>query len=174
MLSRTFIMILTRYSPNKIQNYRNSGCKYPKSRRFFIKINRQVELLCEYVFTVVVKIALQFVMLPKCIGSYAIYFITDSGRDSFQLPIPLWYIYSFSRNLRKIMYFLSLKKVSLRYTQSNRLLGCHHSWVYHTELFVSCRHMLFESWNWFVLVCNCNDQRHSTQHTLNEWSSSDK
>lgn len=67
------------------------GCKYPKSRRFFLKTNRLVEQLCGIVFTCIVKVALQCYMLPKCIVSFAAYFVPDSqGSDSFQLPIPLW------------------------------------------------------------------------------------
>lgn len=67
-----------------------SGCKYRKSEAFFFKTNQQVERLSEVVFTLLVKIALQCLMLPKCIVSFGTYFATDSGNDSFELPVPLW------------------------------------------------------------------------------------
>lgn len=66
------------------------GCKYPKSRRFFLKTRRQVERLSDVVFKAVIKIAVQFLMLPKCLVSYGVYFMTDSGSDSFELPVPMW------------------------------------------------------------------------------------
>lgn len=66
------------------------GCKYPKSRRFFWRINRQVEQLSEIIFKVIVKIALQCLMLPRSIASYSIYFFTDAGIESFQLPFTMW------------------------------------------------------------------------------------
>lgn len=42
------------------------------------------------VFTVVMKIAVQIVVLPKCFVSFVVYFGTDAGSDSFQLPYPIW------------------------------------------------------------------------------------
>lgn len=64
--------------------------KYPKSWRFYLNTNRQVERLSEIISMVVVRISLQCFMLPKCMVSFAVYFFTDSGSDSFELPFPLW------------------------------------------------------------------------------------
>lgn len=66
------------------------GCKYLKSRRFFLKTNRQAERLSEIVFRVVVKVCVQLTILPKFVASLCVYFFTDAGRDSFQLPLPIW------------------------------------------------------------------------------------
>lgn len=66
------------------------GRKHPKSEALFLKTSWQIERLTEIVFTVFVKILLQCLMLPKCIVSFAAYFITESGNDSFQLPVPFW------------------------------------------------------------------------------------
>lgn len=66
------------------------GCKYPQSKRFFSTTRHQIERSSEIIFVVIVKIALQCLILPKCVVSFAVYFITDSGRDSFELPLPLW------------------------------------------------------------------------------------
>lgn len=66
------------------------GCKNQRSRRFFLKTNRQVERLCKFVFKAEVKFVLNFALLPKCIVSFGIYFLTDSGNESLKLPIPLW------------------------------------------------------------------------------------
>lgn len=68
----------------------NLGCEYPESMTFFLKIRQRVERLSEIVFMVVVKISLQLVMLPPCIVSFGVYFFTDSGSVSFQLPILIW------------------------------------------------------------------------------------
>lgn len=67
-----------------------SGCKYRKSEAFFFKISEQIEQLSEIIFAVFVKVILQCIMLPKCFASFGIYYITDAGSDSFQLPFPTW------------------------------------------------------------------------------------
>lgn len=66
------------------------GAKYPKSKKFLMKTVQQIELVGEMSYLLMIKILLQLVMLPKCIVSYCAYFISDSGRDSFQLPYPFW------------------------------------------------------------------------------------
>lgn len=66
------------------------GCKYPKSREFFLKAIQQAEQITEILFLVVFKISLQCFMLPRCITSFGVYLFTNSGSDSFELPIPLW------------------------------------------------------------------------------------
>lgn len=70
------------------------GSKYRKSEAFFFRTNQQIEQLCKMVSTVAVEIILQLVMLPKFVISFATYFFTDSGRDSFELPYPLWWVLS--------------------------------------------------------------------------------
>lgn len=67
-----------------------SGCKYAKSKQFFLKTNRQVERLSEIVITLIVKIVVQIMMLPKAIISFATYFATGSGSESFEIPYPMW------------------------------------------------------------------------------------
>lgn len=66
------------------------GCKYPKSEALFFKANQQVEQLSQIIFTALVKVALQLFMLPKFIVSYVVYVTTDTGSESFQLPVPFW------------------------------------------------------------------------------------
>lgn len=68
----------------------NLECKYPESRASILKTNQQVERLTEIIFTLVMKISLQLQMLPKSIACYAVYFMTESGSDSFDLPFPVW------------------------------------------------------------------------------------
>lgn len=60
-----------------------------------MKTSRQVERLSRIIFLLFVKIALQLVMIPKCIASFSTYFMTDLGPDSFDLPAPMWYISPF-------------------------------------------------------------------------------
>lgn len=59
------------------------GWKYPKSKRLFSKTRKQVERLSEILYRLLVEISLQFVMLPKFIVSFGIYFFTDLKNDSF-------------------------------------------------------------------------------------------
>lgn len=88
--------ILDKIKSNKIsfpkinQFWCVSGRKDPKSKAFFIKTDRQVEQLSKIVYTVVMKVAVQLILLPKCIVSFGTYFFTDSGSDSFELPFRLW------------------------------------------------------------------------------------
>lgn len=72
------------------------GCKYPQSEEFFMKTNRQVDRLTELIFIVLVKIGLQCIMLSKAVVCFGIYFTTDSGSDSFDLPFPMWWITNLS------------------------------------------------------------------------------
>lgn len=74
----------------KLKWFISIGCKYPESKVFFLKTNRQVERLSEIIFMVMIKIAVHLLMLPKCIASFCDYFMTDAGRDSFILPFPMW------------------------------------------------------------------------------------
>lgn len=71
-------------------NFYHLGCAYPKSEALFFKASHQIERLSETVFAVVMKIALQLYILPKCIVGYALYFITNSENKSFPLPFPMW------------------------------------------------------------------------------------
>lgn len=66
------------------------GCECAKSEALFLKSSQQVEQMCKIIFVLVVKIALQCYMLPNCAVSYGIYLLTDSGSNSFQLPVPFW------------------------------------------------------------------------------------
>lgn len=64
------------------------GSRYPESKRFFSKASRQVERLSKNIFTVIMKIVLPCFMLPTCVVVLSIYFVSDSGSDSFELPYP--------------------------------------------------------------------------------------
>lgn len=74
----------------RFENLFTPESKHSKSRILFLKTIHQVEQMSEIVFMVVVKVALQLVMLPKSIASYSIYFFSDLGDDPFQIPVPLW------------------------------------------------------------------------------------
>lgn len=64
--------------------------EYPASKKSFIKINHLVEKCSETIYFAVVKVSPQCVIYPKFIISYMLYFATDLGRDSFELPFPIW------------------------------------------------------------------------------------
>lgn len=89
-----------------------SGCKNPKSMAYFLNSSQRVKRMTKTVFTVMMKIVLQFVILPAAIASFAAYFFTDSGRDSFALPIPMWYIFSIEISYARLNSF-QFDKLSL-------------------------------------------------------------
>lgn len=64
--------------------------KDAETKAIALKNIQRVERLSEITFTVVMKVIVQCMALPKCIVSFGVYFFTDSGSDSFQLPFPLW------------------------------------------------------------------------------------
>lgn len=76
---------------SKIQtNQSVSGCKNLKSMAHFSISSQHVKRMGEIVFTLMMKIFLQCVILPDAVGGFAVYFFTDSEDDLFELPIPLW------------------------------------------------------------------------------------
>lgn len=87
--------LATSLSLNIIVGFQNgicsiSGSEYPKSKIFFLKTQQQVERSSEKVFRIIMKILLKLFLLPKCVVSFVNYLITDSGCDSFDLPVPFW------------------------------------------------------------------------------------
>lgn len=62
----------------------------PASRAMLRKTIQHVEKLSGMVYFVAVKLGVPGITLPKAIASYFIYFTTDSGRDAFELPYPMW------------------------------------------------------------------------------------
>lgn len=87
LLSNEVVLMSERQTP---ANLYILGHKHPKSKKLFLKTNRQVERFSETLFTFMMKILLPCAMLPQCIVCFAIYFTTDSGSDSFQLPFTMW------------------------------------------------------------------------------------
>lgn len=67
-----------------------SGDEYPRSKELFIKTNQKIERLSEISFSIFLKVLLPFEILPKSIASFAAYFISHAGRDSFRMPMPFW------------------------------------------------------------------------------------
>lgn len=71
-------------------SFKYLGLKYRASKDIYEKNDKFIEKLSEYLDFAIVKVSLPLIMLPKCIGSYFTYLTTDSGSDSFELPIPMW------------------------------------------------------------------------------------
>lgn len=67
-----------------------SEFKDAEAKALLLKASQQVNRTTEIILNVTMKVSLQLVMLPKCVASLATYFFTDSGSESFQLPIPMW------------------------------------------------------------------------------------
>lgn len=67
-----------------------SESEQPKSMEHFSKMNAHIELASKISFVGLIKVSLKFMILPKCLISIGVYVFTDSGSDSFELPIPMW------------------------------------------------------------------------------------
>lgn len=52
-------------------------------------MNKQIEQLSKMIFLLPF---LPFVMIPKCIVSFSVYFFTDRGSDAFELQLLMWWI----------------------------------------------------------------------------------
>lgn len=52
--------------------------------------NRQVAKICKILDVGMAKVMPQFMIWPKFIACFVIYFITDLGSEAFELPLPAW------------------------------------------------------------------------------------
>lgn len=68
------------------------GLKYPRSKAMYEKTNRLVEKISKFISFVIVYVSIPAFVLPKAIYCLFIYYTTDLGPDSFELPIPTWYV----------------------------------------------------------------------------------
>lgn len=84
------------------RSYRFSEAKNPKTRILLNKTNSSVEFWCKIGEIVMIKVTPVFLIFPLAIFSYALYFITNAGKDSFILPFLHWYewLSSISSQLR--------------------------------------------------------------------------
>lgn len=68
----------------------NLGLKRPILRAMYKNTRKNSEKVSKIVYFLIVHLAIPFVVLPRAILCYAIYYITDAGSDAFELPIPTW------------------------------------------------------------------------------------
>ena len=66
------------------------GSKYPASKEIYEKTNNQVEKISELIFYLILKISLQFIMLPIFIGGIIVCVTTEFKSDSYMSPIAMW------------------------------------------------------------------------------------
>lgn len=66
------------------------GRKYPTSQIIYDENFEVIKKWDGLVNLFVMRISLHGAMWSKYIASFAIYFVTDLGRDSFALPFPMW------------------------------------------------------------------------------------
>lgn len=67
-----------------------SGRKYPTSLVIYDENFEIIKKWDGWVNLFVMRISLHGAMWSKYLASFAIYFLTDLGRDSFALPFPMW------------------------------------------------------------------------------------
>lgn len=71
-----------------------SGRKYPTSLVIYDENFEIIKKWDGWVNLFVMRISLHGAMWSKYLASFAIYFLTDLGRDSFALPFPMWWAFS--------------------------------------------------------------------------------
>lgn len=54
------------------------------------KRGRQIEMLTEIIFFVIVKVTPICLVLLKCVTTVYVYFTTDLENDALELPLPMW------------------------------------------------------------------------------------
>lgn len=75
------------------------GLKDPASKAVHEETNRRVEKISRILHVATGVVCPQFVVWPKFLGCFAIYFTTDVGSEAFELPFPMWYAYFWNADL---------------------------------------------------------------------------
>lgn len=75
------------------KNLTISGRKYPTSQIIYDDNFEIIKKWDGLVNLFVMRISLHGAMWSKYIASFAMFFFTDLGRDSFALPFPMWWAY---------------------------------------------------------------------------------
>lgn len=65
------------------------GLECSSLKAMYIKMNRRSEQFCKIV-NVAFDMTAPGVVLPKALYCFYVYFTTDMGRNSFELPAPFW------------------------------------------------------------------------------------
>lgn len=73
-----------------------SEYKDPTLKLALKKTSRVVKKLNEIGYFLVVRVTPICIVFPKAIISYAKYFTTDAGNESFELVVPCWYEFTIS------------------------------------------------------------------------------
>lgn len=75
-----------------VESQNISGLKYPGSKAIYDENNQQIEKWSEIIRLAAGKGTPICLILPKSLLSFFLYFATDSGRESFFLPLPMWWV----------------------------------------------------------------------------------
>lgn len=67
------------------------GLKHSRSRKLYIKTDDKVAKWIKVFDFSLVRATPIFVVTPKLITSFILYYTTDIGREAFELPTPKWY-----------------------------------------------------------------------------------
>lgn len=85
------ILFLKNFNYKKCYSKRlKLGLGDPTSKTICEKTNKLVEKWCKIGFFVLKYVISSCFIFPKAIISFLIYFTTDLGNDSFDLPLPMW------------------------------------------------------------------------------------
>lgn len=91
-----------------------SGLKYPGSEALYGETNRQIEKWSEYIEFAAAKMTPICLILPKSLASFIFYLTTDLGSESFDLPLPMWWVCKLSRqkstDSRICFFFISIQR----------------------------------------------------------------
>lgn len=65
----------------------------------YAKNTKTVEKWSEFVYLSFVKMSVPSITIAYPLWSYALYFTTDLGAESFHMPFSFWYIYYFTQKI---------------------------------------------------------------------------
>lgn len=67
-----------------------SGLGNPTSTAIYTKVNQKIEKWTKTIHLFMVEVTAVLFIFPKLIMSYVLYYTTDTGGESFELPFPMW------------------------------------------------------------------------------------
>lgn len=66
------------------------GLQNEASKAIYVEVNDRIEKWSQIVHFVLVNVSIPFLILPKYLVSFYLYYTTDMGNDAFELPLPMW------------------------------------------------------------------------------------
>lgn len=99
------------------KNIYYSGASYPTAITIYIKTDKLNEQLSKIIYFAIVKVSSPYLVMPKFIHSFHVYFTTDLRNNAFTLPIPTWW----ADQLISCICFIPLNGIYFRVQMKNKI-----------------------------------------------------